>query len=78
MAVAAPKLVPPSERKQGARRGYVYRHPAVEGHTRLAYTEALQDEKGATSAAFLERAKTWFAAHGITALERIVTDNGAC
>lgn len=40
--------------------------------------EALDDEKGATAAGFLERAKTWFAAHGIATIERIVTDNGAC
>jgi len=36
------------------------------------------DEKGATAAAFLARAKVWFAVHGITHLHRIVTDNGAC
>ena len=38
----------------------------------------LPDEKGATAAAFLARAKVWFAAHGITHLHRVVTDNGAC
>lgn len=65
-------------KKHGVRRGYIYLHSAVDGHTRLAYTESLRDEKDVTSAEFLERAKTWFAAHGITALERIVTDNGAC
>jgi hypothetical protein len=42
------------------------------------YTEPLADEKGATAAAFLARAKVWFAAHGIIHLHRIVTDNGAC
>ncbi len=65
-------------KKRGTRRGYVYLHSAIDGHTRLAYTEALDDEKGATAAGFLERAKTWFAAHGIATIERIVTDNGAC
>ena len=55
-----------------------YLHSAVDGHTRLAYTEALDDEKGLTATGFLERAKTWFAAHGLTSIERIVTDNGAC
>lgn len=65
-------------KKRGTRRGYVYLHSAVDGHTRLAYTEALDDEKGLTAAGFLERAKTWFAAHGLTSKERIVTDNGAC
>ncbi|GAA1738569.1 IS481 family transposase [Microbacterium paludicola] len=65
-------------KKRGTRRGYVYLHSAIDGHTRLAYTEALDDEKGLTAAEFLERAKRWFAAHGITSIERIVTDNGAC
>lgn len=62
----------------GAKRGYVYLHSAVDGFSRLAYTEPLADEKGATAAAFLGRAKVWFAAHGIDHVHRIVTDNGAC
>lgn len=44
----------------------------------VAYTEPLTDEKGATAAGFLARAKVWFAAHGITHLHRVVTDNGSC
>ena len=62
----------------GAKRGYVYLHSIVDGFSRLAYTEPLEDEKGATAAAFLARAKVWLAAHGITHLHRVVTDNGAC
>jgi transposase InsO family protein len=62
----------------GARGGYVYLHSIVDGFSRLAYTEPLADEKGATAAAFLARAKVWFAAHGITHIHRVVTDNGAC
>ncbi len=62
----------------GARAGYVYLHSAIDGFSRLAYTEPLSDEKGKTAAAFLSRAKVWFAAHGITHIHRIVTDNGSC
>jgi transposase InsO family protein len=62
----------------GARRGYVYLHSIVDGYSRLAYTEPLDNEKGATAAGFLARAKIWFAAHGITHIHRVVTDNGAC
>jgi transposase InsO family protein len=62
----------------GARGGYVYLHSAIDGFSRLAYTEPLPDETGATAAAFLARAKVWFAAHGIVQLHRVVTDNGAC
>jgi hypothetical protein len=65
-------------RPAGVQRGYVYLHSAVDGFSRLAYTEPLADEKGHTAAAFLTRAKVWFAAHGITRLHRVVTDNGAC
>ena len=57
----------------GAKAGYLYLHSIVDGFSRLAYTEPLDDEKGTTAAAFLARAKVWFAAHGITHIHRIVT-----
>jgi transposase InsO family protein len=60
------------------RGGYVYLHSAVDGFSRLAYTEALPDEKAVTAVAFMDRARAWFASHGIAHIERIVTDNGAC
>ena len=63
---------------RGARPGYVYLHSAVDGFSRLAYTEALQDETAKTAIGFLFRARVWFAAHGITRFTRIVTDNGSC
>ena len=63
---------------RGTRTGYVYLHSAIDGHTRLAYTEALENEQAATAIAFLDRAREWFAKHGITKIERIITDNGAC
>lgn len=62
----------------GARAGYVYLHSAIDGHTRLAYTEALENEQASTAIAFLERARDWFTQHGITKIERIITDNGSC
>lgn len=65
-------------KERGARTGYVYLHSAIDGHTRLAYTEALENEQAATAIAFLDRAREWFAKHGITKIERIITDNGAC
>jgi transposase InsO family protein len=63
---------------RGMRTGYIYLHSAIDGHTRLAYTEALPDERAVTAVAFLGRARAWFAAHGITRMERVVTDNGSC
>jgi transposase InsO family protein len=55
--------------------GYDYVHSMIDDHSRLAYCEILPDEKGATCAAFLARAATYFAAHGITRIERLMTDN---
>ncbi len=65
-------------KQRGSRTGYVYLHSAIDGFSRLAYTEALPDEKAATAIGFLHRARAFFAAHGITCIQRIVTDNGAC
>ncbi len=62
----------------GAKHGYVYLHSIVDGYSRLAYTEPLEDEKGQTAASFLTRAMVWFAAQGISHIHRVVTDNGAC
>ena len=55
--------------------GYDYVHSLVDDHSRLAYSEVLADEKGTTCAAFLERAIDYFATHGITRIERLMTDN---
>ncbi len=55
--------------------GFDYVHSLVDDHSRLAYSEVLPDEKGATCAAFLARAAAYFAAHGIPRIERLMTDN---
>jgi transposase InsO family protein len=58
-----------------AKVGFDYVHALVDDHSRLAYCEVLADEKGATCAAFLTRAISYFADHGITRIERLMTDN---
>ncbi|MBO0882455.1 MAG: IS481 family transposase [Mycobacterium sp.] len=65
-------------RKRGGRARYTYLHSAIDGYSRLAYTEALPDETARTAIGFAHRARAFFAAHGITHIHRIVTDNGAC
>ena len=55
--------------------GFDYVHSLVDDHSRLAYSEILPDEKGATCAAFLDRAIDYFAGHGITRIEQLMTDN---
>ena len=57
--------------------GYRFIHSALDDHSRLTYSEILDDERGATAAAFWRRAEAWFATWGITC-ERVLTDNGAC
>lgn len=54
--------------------GYDFLHVAVDDHSRLAYVEALPDERDLTSAGFLRRATAWFAGHGVT-VARVLTDN---
>jgi transposase InsO family protein len=58
-----------------ARIGFDYVHSLVDDHSRLAYSEVLDDEKGPTCAAFLLRAALFFASHGIQRIERVMTDN---
>ena len=55
--------------------GFDYVHSLVDDHSRLAYSEVLPDEKGTTCAAFLDRAIDYFAGHGITRIEQLMTDN---
>ncbi|SCG57994.1 leucine-zipper of insertion element IS481 [Micromonospora echinaurantiaca] len=66
-----------TDRWGGARLGYSYLHTAIDDHSRLAYTEILDDERKDTAAAFWRRAQAWFAAHGIT-VRRVIADNGSC
>lgn len=61
----------------GARAGYTYLHSAIDDYSRLGYTEPLPDETAASAIALLSRARAFFAAHGITRLTRVVTDNGS-
>ena len=65
-------------RNNGRRgRGYAYLHHAVDDHSRLAYSEILGDERGATAAAFWARARAFFADAGVS-VDAVLTDNGAC
>jgi transposase InsO family protein len=64
-------------RRRAGLLGWEFVHVAVDDATRLAYAEVLPDECGKTAAGFLRRAVAWFAQFGI-AVERILSDNGAC
>jgi transposase InsO family protein len=57
--------------------GYAYVHTAIDAHSRLAYSEVLDNEQGVTAARFWTRAASFFERRGI-AIERVLTDNGSC
>ena len=57
--------------------GHHFLHTALDGHSRLAYSELLTDERKETAAAFWIRANTWFAECGIS-VRKVLTDNGSC
>jgi len=75
------KRFDPGFRETGAGRhvsrglGHDYIHIAIDDYSRYAYAEALPDERGETTAAFLERALTTFQEKGVQ-VERTLTDNG--
>ena len=58
-------------------RGYSYLHHAVDDHTRLAYSEILNNERKETAAGFFKRAQKFFADADIE-VKAVMTDNGAC
>lgn len=67
------------DRRRGAPGvGYEFVHVAIDDASRLAYAEVLADQRGATAVDFFERARCFFAAHGISRIERVMTDNGSC
>jgi transposase InsO family protein len=68
---------PNNQAAKRARIGYAFVHSAVDGYSRLAYSEVHNDERAVTNLAFWRRAKAFFEGHGIT-IERILTDNGNC
>ena len=45
--------------------GHHFLHTALDGHSRLAYSELLSDERKETAAAFWRRANAWFSECGI-------------
>jgi len=55
--------------------GFDYIHAVIDDHSRLAYAEIHDDEKGTTAAGVLLRAAEFFASHGIPQIERVISDN---
>jgi transposase InsO family protein len=57
--------------------GHHFLHTALDGHSRLAYSELLSNERKETAAAFWRRANMWFSERGID-VRKVLTDNGSC
>jgi transposase InsO family protein len=55
-------------------RGMSYVHSAIDAHSRLAFSQVLDDERGPTCARFWRNATEFFADHGIS-VEAVLTDN---
>jgi transposase InsO family protein len=64
-----------SEAVRGRGIGFDYVHAVIDDHSRLAYAEIHPNEKGVTAAGVLTRAAGYFAARGITRIERVISDN---
>ena len=47
------------------RQGWEFVHVAIDDHSRVAYVEILDDERGPTAVGFLDRAIAWFATFGV-------------
>jgi transposase InsO family protein/transposase-like protein len=56
-------------------RGMSYVHSAIDAHSRLAFSEIHDDERGPTCSGFFARARAFFADHGISCIEAVLTDN---
>jgi len=59
-------------RKRGL--GYDYVHTVIDDHSRVAYAEIHDDEKGTTAAGVLDRAIAFYARLGVR-VERVISDN---
>jgi transposase InsO family protein len=56
--------------------GWEFAHVCVDDASRVAYVEVLDDERGDTATAFMQRAIAWYADRSVR-VERIMTDNGS-
>ena len=64
-----------ADKDKRQRIGFDYVHAVIDDHSRLAYAEIRDDEKGATAADVLIRAAEFFARNGIAQIERVLSDN---
>ena len=61
--------------QRSPRAGWQHVHVAIDDHSRLAYAEVRVTDRQTDALAFLDRARAWFRAQGIT-VRAVMTDNG--
>jgi transposase InsO family protein len=66
---------PANHRRSHKDVGYDFVHSMVDDHSRLAYSEVLDDETGLSCAGFLARAAAAFRDAGIAHIDEVMTDN---
>ena len=57
--------------------GWEFVHVCIDDHSRIAFSQVMPDEKGASAVAFLIAAVAYYATLGVT-ITRVMTDNGSC
>lgn len=62
--------------RSSVRAGWEFAYVCVDDHSRASYVELFATDSKESAATFLQRAVTWFRAHGVTATG-IMTDNGS-
>lgn len=66
------------DRKQNTpRAGWEFLHVAIDDHSRIAFSDLLEDERSHSAVAFLKAVVARYRAFGVT-IRRVLTDNGAC
>jgi transposase InsO family protein len=66
-----------NQRSNGTAPGWEYVHVAIDGHSRLAFSQIHPDEKQSSAVAFLRAAIQHHRQLGVK-VDRIMTDNGSC
>lgn len=66
---------PANHRSSHHKVGFDYVHSMVDDHSRFAYSEILDDERGTTCAGFLTRAAEAFRVAGIDVISEVMSDN---
>ena len=66
-----------TQRCNGTTPGWEFVHVCVDDHSRIAFSQVLENERKECAIAFLKAALAWYQGIGIR-IDRVMTDNGSC